>query len=134
MLPLWGFVEDPYIHVIRQLRLHQKGLALELRFRELWLWLPFGYFVEMLSDIVAQFFMVHSTSPHNYDVRTEVVIVVVIDNHIASDLVHVLDLSEDGQSHLVIFVCASMRDFDRRFKLHFSGFEEFSIDGIPLIF
>ena len=64
-----------------------------------------------------QHLMINITGGCYYYVRTyimvdvtDVVLVVVLLDEVAGDCLHVVDVAEDGQAHLVVLVHAAMRD------------------------
>jgi hypothetical protein len=72
---------------------------------------------------------------HYDDIVTNVVVVMVLFDHLLADCLHVGDVTENGQADLLLAEDTPVRNLYSCFQgLAFSCLQEFSVDGASLVF
>lgn len=91
-----------------------------------WLWFGHG---NVPFACLMQCGMVDISCGCHDDVLAHVIAVVVLLDHISWNCLHVVDVPEDGKSHLMVLVYSPVCDFDRGFqRLTFLGLQQFSMN------
>ncbi len=64
-----------------------------------------------------------------------IIVGMVVRNHVPGNGLHIVQVPQNGESHLMVFKNASMGNLDRSLKwLGFLSFEELTVNGTALIF
>jgi hypothetical protein len=70
----------------------------------------------------------------HYDVFANVIIVMVLFDHLPADRLHIRDIAQDRQADLLVAEDTPMGDLDSGFeRLGLSGLEQFSVDGTSFV-
>lgn len=71
---------------------------------------------------------------HHDDVLANVILVMVLFDHLPVDCLHIGNIAQDGQADLLVAEDAPMGNLDSGLKrLGLPGFEQLSVDGAPLV-
>lgn len=88
-----------------------------------------------LLDAGDQLVVVYVASGHEVDVGPDVVPVVVVLNHVSADGLHVPNVSQNGQSNLLLGEYSSVRYFNGGLQRHrLPGLNKLPVNGAPFVF
>ena len=82
-----------------------------------------------------QFLVVEVACSGYNDILANIIVSMVVVNHLPGNGLHIVQVSQNGESHLMIFEDTTMCNLNGSFEwLAFLSFKEFTMNGTALIF